>query len=359
MKVRKIVIIILCILAVLLISIGIIKLLPSAVKETKKENIELRWDSYYGERIPSDYEVYTATDYLIYNFNLDTTENKTSFDIKLPKEATIQEFNDNSVIYKYKNLTFDISKTNANNIYKELDVVKENNEYLYEKVYIESTKYDESIFAILVEYAKYNGNKTSMMFGQEVRIYIKAKENEFALVNIYTNESRIDKETISEIINSITIKSANDNLCKNNKCEVKLKKFHNSLNDKFTLNINKDKYVLEYNEGISGLNAYFITKEYDKAIDKEDGIKKLTSIDIKLIYNNPTYIDNLPYQEEVEIDGKKVIKSYKENNIEGITQYKGTYVYSPDNKLLVIIDIDSRVDNVEEVLKDFIKFTIK
>ena len=145
----------------------------------------------------------------------------------------------------------------------------------------------------------------------------------------------------------------------NNKCEVKLKKFHNSLTDKFTLNINKDKYVLEYNEGISGLNAYFITKEYDKAIDKEDGIKKLTSIDIKLIYNNPTYIDNLPYQEEVEIDGKKVIKSYKENNIEGITQYKGTYVYSPDNKLLVIIDIDSRVDNVEEVLKDFIKFTIK
>ncbi|MEE1126537.1 MAG: hypothetical protein U0L18_11515, partial [Acutalibacteraceae bacterium] len=72
MKVRKIVIIILCILAVLLISIGIIKLLPSAVKETKKENIELRWDSYYGERIPSEYEVYTATDYLIYNFNLDS-----------------------------------------------------------------------------------------------------------------------------------------------------------------------------------------------------------------------------------------------------------------------------------------------
>ena len=356
MKARKILIIILCITAVLLISLGIIKLLPNAIEE--KEYKKLNWDSYYGERIPSEYETYKTKDFKVYNFNLDTTNN-TTFDIKLPKDVIVKEINSNNIIYTYKKLTFDITKTYSEGIVEELEKVKSNNEYLYEKIYVESAKYDDDIFAIIVEYAKYNGDKTSMMFGQEVRIYIRALENEFALINLDTHETRYDKETLSDIINSITVKKGNNKLCDKNKCEVELNRFHETLNNKFTLDINKDKYVFEYNEGISGLNAYYITKEYAEVADQEsEGVKKLTSIELKIIYNNPKYTENLPYQEEIEVDGKKLLASVEKNDLDDVIQYKGTYIYTTDNNVSVIITIDSRLDNLNEVLKDFIKFEI-
>ena len=361
MKDKKIAIIILCVLSIALISLGIFSILVENKTVTKKEYKELKWNSYYGNEIPSEYEIYKEDNLKIYNFNLDTKENNTNFDIKLPKDLIVNELNSGSIAYvdKHNNhISYVITETYAENLIKELEVVKENNDPYYEKIYIESTKYDEDIFAIIVEHARYNNDKTTMMFDQDIRIYVKANEsNQYVIINLLLTEQRIDKDLLSNIINSITIKKDTTQMCEKNKCEVDFNKFDDSLNKKITLTVNKDKYVFQYNEGISGLKSNFITKEYYEA--SEENIDKLTTIDIEIVYNNDYYLDNLPYQEEIEVDGIKLIGSYVEKDLEYLKQYQGTYIYSTKDKFLVIITIDSRCDNVEDVLKDFIKFKLQ
>lgn len=353
---KKLILILLTICGLFLITLGIISVNS---KKSYKEYKELKWDSYYGEAIPSDYDIYSSEDYSKYTYNLNINE-KTSFDIKLPSDLNIVSVDTDVIKYANSDFNLSISKTYANNILDELEVVKENNDPLYEKTFIESTKYDDNIFAIIVEHAKYNGDKSKMMFGQEIRIYLKTnKDKECILFNINVYEKRISKETISKIINSITIKKDIFDFCNKNKCIIDFNKFHDSLNNNFSISVDKNKYIFEYNEGLSGVKASFITKEYYDVIDDENSINKFTRISLKLLYNDDIYLSTLPYQEEVEIDGKKIIKSYVENDLDGIKQYKGIYVYNTEDNFLLIIEIDSRLDNVEEVINDFIKFKFK
>lgn len=353
---KKIALILMVICSLFLIISGII--IPSKINSNNKEYKELKWDSYFGEKIPSDYDVYSSEDYKKYNYNLNLEKNK-SFDISLPSDLNITGIDTDVIKYANFDINLTISKTYANSIIDELEVVKQNNDPLYEKTFIESTRYDDNLYAIIVEHAKYNGDKTTMMFGQETRIYLKSSDkNEYIIVNIMAYEKRISKDTLSKIINSITVKKDTLEMCSKNKCQINFNKFHKDLNNNFSLSIDKNKYILDYNEGLSGIKASFVTKEYYDKIEEENSINSLTRITLKTIYDDESYLDSLPYQEEVEIAGKKIVKSYIENDLEGITQYKGIYVYDTNNKVFVVIEIDSRVDNVEKVINDFIKFKI-
>ena len=361
MNTKKLGIIVLCI-GVLFLFSSIIFIVIFKGSETKpKEYKELKWENIQGDIIHTEYDEYTNSEYKTYKFNLDTQEINNSFSIDLPKNITLYNMDKDLIEYKKDNVSFTITRTSVQDLKSEEEIIKQGYTQTYEKVNIKTTEYDKNIFAFIIESSKYNDTKTEMYFNQEIRIYIKANDyDEYVLLKITTFDKRIDLDMISKIINSIVINKKEIKFCDDYKCEANLNIIHDSLNNTFNLKLPKDKYVLENNYGLNIFNASFITKEYQKVqADEENGIKKYTKIDLRFVYNDDSYLDTLPYQEEIEIEGKKILKSYYKNNVYDNIEYNGTYIYQTDNKVLVIIDIDSRVDNVEEVLKDFIKFTIK
>lgn len=359
MEKRKKLLIYLCVvLGVVLVIVGIIN---SKNKLEKKEYKEIIWKIAYGNKIPTEYEKFKAVEYEKYTFNLEAAENDKNFDVSLPKNTTIELLDSNVIRYVVDNISIEITKTTTSNLEEETEKVKLNNEPVYEKIYIENAKYDKDIFAIILETAKFNGDKSQMFFSQEVKIYIKASNYEYALIKIKGNQKRIDKETISTIINSIVVKNKRLDFCNKTKCNIKLKNLHNSLNNEISLNINNKKYVINYNEGIGGTAASFVTKEYANAGgEEENSYKKLTNINLKILYNiDENYLNFIENGEEVNINGKKFIRIKEEKNLENnVTQYKGTYVLKKDN-VAVILYIDSRLNNIDKVAKDFLQFEIK
>ena len=200
-----------------------------------------------------------------------------------------------------------------------------------------------------------------MFFSQEVNIYLRAEDSEFAVINIKAHDKRIDKKVIADIMNSIVVKNNKNDFCDKNKCEKNLIEIHESLKKNVSLEFNKDKYVLQYNEGLPGTNAFFVTKTYNETDNSDDNAyKKYTGINVKVVYNkDPNYLTNLPNQEEVKINNKKILRvNEKEIIDEEHTNYIGSYIYREDN-IIVIISINSRLDNVEEVAKDFLNINIK
>lgn len=357
MNKKRLAIILLFLVAILFITAGI--MITTTKTNVKKEYKDIKWNRVYGDPIPTDYEKYASFEFKNYSFNLDTNEQQKSFEINLPKEIVLESFDTNVIRYNIEDISLIVTRTNTTNLKEEAETIKLNNDPIYEKIYIETAEYDKDLFAIILEAAKYNGDRTSMIFLQEVKIYTRVSDMDFAVINFKTIEKRIDKEMLSKIINSVQIKNKSINFCNKNKCEAKLNKLHESLNHNFSLKIDKNKYVFDYNQGLSGTNATYITKEYaESGNNEDDAIAKLTTINIRLVYSKDSYLYNSDNLEEIKIGGKTVLKEYEENDIGGITQYKGTYIYEKDDNVSVIISIDSRLDNVEKVAKDFLNFEL-
>lgn len=354
--------------AIAILSIGIVLIISAVVisfispdKVEKKEYKDIEWEEAYGDKILTNYQTYKNDELKEYKYNLKTYKDKTGFSIALPKNIELHMMDTDFIEYQNDDIFINITKTMSAGIDSEIERIIDNTAALYEKAYLQKTTYDKNIFAIIFENGKYSEDKTKMHFTQEIRIYIKINNNnnEYVLIQLKAYDKRVDLEMISKIINSISINKNMIEFCDNKKCEADLSIIHEDLKNKFNLELDDNKYVLESNNGINIFNANFITKAYQEVItDEENAPKKLTRISLRLSYNNESLISNIPNQEEIEVDGKKVLCSYEEEDLEGITKYKGTYIYKADNNLLVVITIDSRLNNVEEVLKDFIKFEI-
>lgn len=79
-------------------------------------------------------------------------------------------------------------------------------------------------------------------------------------------------------------------------------------------------------------------------------------INLRILYNYETYVENLQNKEELEIARKKLVKTVIANEIDGETINTQRFIYSTDDNYLIIISIDSKNDNVDSILKDFLKF---
>lgn len=79
-------------------------------------------------------------------------------------------------------------------------------------------------------------------------------------------------------------------------------------------------------------------------------------INLRILYNYEIYVENLKNKEELEIAGKKLVKTVVANEIDGETINTQRFIYSTDDNYLIIISIDSKNDNVDSILKDFLKF---
>lgn len=353
---RKIIVLLICLGGLLILSSIVIMVMPE--KQVKKEYKELKWNGAFGTPIPTDYDVFTSDDFTTYTYNLDTHDILKKFSVNLPKEIKFESFDINVIKYNIDGIVIDISRTNTKNLKSATETVINTNDPIYEKIYVENAEYDKDVFAIILEFAKYNSDKTSMFFGQEVNIYVRAENQDFAIINMKSYEKRIDKKTISKIVNSIIVDKNKKEFCNKEKCEKEFSDLHESLNGKFVLNVDKNKYVYEYSEGISGTYASYVTKEYAEEDNEDKAIKKLTRIDVRLSYNEDGYLKYLPEQEEVKINGKDILKSYEEKDLEDTKMYKGTYIYKTKNDILIIITIDSRLNNVDKIAKDFLKFNV-
>lgn len=325
----------------------------------KKINKEIKWKEVVGEQIPSAYEMIESKSYEEYSYNLDTNEIKNSFTVLLPSDIKLENMSTNSIEYKTNNSKIIVTKTMVNSEKEELKRLEEQYSTLYDKFQIKSTTYDKNIFAVILEYGKYNEDLSMISFNQEVRIYIKANnDKEYALIQLIANEKRIEEETISKIINSITINKNQITFCKNGVCEANLNVLHNTLKNIVTINVNKNKYVHQNDLGLSMYNANFVNKAYFNESDEDKAIKKLTKIDIKFLYGND-YKENIKNMNEIKVNGKKVYATSNVLNVDEMNIYEGTYIYEISNNLFLRIGINSRLNNLEEVIKDFLNFELK
>lgn len=345
-------------LLVILGTIIIISNLPKEILISKKENKEITWNEFAGERIPSEYKNFTTNEYEEYTYNLDTKDNKSSFSVLLPKGSILNNSESSSIKYYNDNVEFTITKTQLKNFNEECKNIEEIYTNSYDRVYIKNTKYDENIFAIIIEYAKYNSDRTKLPFNQEVRIYIKSNNDEYIQIKTYTYNKRISEDVISKIINSINIKNNQIEFCQKSNCIAELSTLSTDLNKSLILKVDKSKYVHQSNDGLNIYNANFVTKEYAKVSKKEDGIRKYTSINVKLIYNE-NYLNNIPELKKVKISGKELLKSTDFDVLDETIRYYGTYIYKITDKLMLVFEIDSRKDNLDEVIEDFINFELK
>lgn len=348
-------IIVLAVVVILLICTAIF---AKNVFKPKKVYKEIKWDELAGEKILTEYEVMKNNSYEEYTYNLDTNQIKKSFTVSLPSDIQLEAISTNSIRYTINDIEIIVTKTSVVNEKEELKKITEAYEK-YDKVQIKNTKYDENIFATIIEYGKYSEDLTTISFNQEVRIYINAdNHNEYALIQMNAYEKRIDEEMISKIINSIIINKNQVEFCKNGKCEADLNVLHDTLKEKVTLNVNKGKYVHQNDLGLSMYNANFVSKDYANENDEAEAIKKLTRIDVKFLYGNE-YSELFKEMDEIKISGKKLYASTETRDIDDMKVYEGTYVYKISKDLFLMINIDSRLNNLDEVIKDFLNFELK
>ena len=349
-------ILILAVVVILLICTAIFT--KDAIKP-KKEHKEIKWDIFAGQEILSEYEIIKSKEYEQYTYNLDTNEIKNSFTVLLPSEFSLENINTNSIKYSFEDIELIVTKTAILSKKEELKKIENDYMNIYDKVQIMNTTYDENVFATIIEYGKYSEDFTTITFNQEIRIYIKAnKYKDYALIELKTNEKRIDKETISKIINSITINKNQIEFCDNSKCKANLNVLHSALNEIVTIKVDKNKYVHQNDLGLSIYNADFVTREYLNEKDEDKAITKLTRVNVKLLYGEE-HKELFQSMKEEKINGKKLYVTTTKREIENLNIYEGTYIYKLSDNLFLKIGIESRLNNLDEIIKDFLNFDLK
>lgn len=349
-------ILVLAVVVVLLISVAVFT--KNSLKP-KKVHKEIKWKEYSGQTIPTDYEIIKQDSYETYSYNLETNEDKNSFSMSLPSAVEIESMSANTVRYTLDNTEIVVTKTTFADKKEELQRVSKEYTDLYDKIQVKDTTYDKNIFAIMIEYGKYNHDKSTISFNQEVRIYVKAEDtNEYALIILNTREKRLDEEVISKIINSITINDKEIQFCNGSKCEANLAKLHNKLKENVKIKVNKNKYVHQNDLGLSMYNAKFVTKEFHTEKNEDEAADKFTGIDVNILYGEE-YSILLKDMEETKINGKKIYSKTHTRNVDELKFYEGTYIYELSKNLYITINISSRLDNLDDVIKDFINFELK